>query len=138
MFDELPVRSVVLALLDARRAEVYGRAYQRRADRWEELGEARCCELGALLESLPDAPLHVLGPGVEPYRDQLPAHAHTLNAPDQLMGPSAKGLWRAVCAAVDARGSHPVAALRPMYLRATYAELGINKPKRPMYKSEFV
>lgn len=136
--DELPEGSVVLALLDARRGEVYGRAYQRSGDRWGELGEARCCEITALLESLPDAPLYALGPGVEPYRDRLPAHAHTLNKPDQLMGPSAKGLWRAVCAAFDARGAHPVTDLRPVYLRATYAELGINKPKRPMYKSDFV
>lgn len=136
--DELPQGSVVLALLDARRGEVYGRAYQLGGDRWTELGEARCCEIGTLLETLPDAPLSVIGPGVEPYREQLPDGARTLATAHQLMGPNAKGLWHAACAAFELRGSHPVSQLRPMYLRATYAELGINKPKRPMYKSEFV
>ena len=53
-----------------------------------------------------------------------------------VLGP-AKGLWSASRHALQ---SDPVApeVLAVTYLRASYAEMGIHKPKRPMIKSPFV
>jgi hypothetical protein len=42
-----------------------------------------------------------------------------------------------VAAWVEARACHP-AALEVVYLRASYAELGVHTPKRPFVKSPFV
>ena len=130
--------TVLLSLLDARRGEIYGRAYQKREHEWEALTDPVCTEIGVFLAGLPAGPRVALGPGVEPYLEALPPGTATLSAEERLMGPSARGLWRASCAAFARDGAHPVTELRPMYLRATYAELGINKPKRAMFKSPFV
>jgi tRNA threonylcarbamoyl adenosine modification protein YeaZ len=136
--DTLPEGSLLLALLDARRGEVYGRAYRYTDGDLQPEADARCTSLELLLDELPSETIHAIGPGVAPYREQLLSRATLLEPEAELMGPTARGLWRAVCAAYEKRGAHPVSELRPMYLRATYAELGINKPKRPMFKSPFV
>ncbi len=134
----------VLALLDARRSEVYGAMFECSAlagsaiASVEARSEERVVALGALLESLHPVPsnLSVVGPGVEPYRAALTTSLSETALP--LGGPTAKGLW-AVTAAMWARSKavHP-AALEAVYLRASYAEMGINKPKRPFVKSPFV
>ncbi|MCA9651935.1 MAG: tRNA (adenosine(37)-N6)-threonylcarbamoyltransferase complex dimerization subunit type 1 TsaB [Myxococcales bacterium] len=132
----------VLAILDARRDEVYGARLWCEGltgpgpARIEARGDERVTPLAVLLEDLP-ATTRVVGSGVEPYRDLL-ASAGRADAAVALVGPTAAGLWAAATAAW-ARGEavHP-AALDAVYLRASYAEMGINAPKRRFVKSPFV
>ncbi len=134
----------VLAVLDARRGEVYGGTFCCGFGPADELArlEARgpesvvpLADALATMQPLPED-LRVVGSGVEPYRDALPASLERTAV--ALPGPSAQGLW-AVASAAWAGGAaaHP-AALEAVYLRASYAEMGIHKPKRPFVKSPFV
>lgn len=131
----------VLATVDARRGEVYGGLYRRSGDSLALEGEERCAPLSDLLGDLPgdlpgdlDAAVTVVGSGVEPYRDALPPDMPARAAP----GPDAEGLWRATLAAARDPGPQDAADLDAVYLRKSYAELGINRPKRPAWKSPFV
>ncbi len=138
----------LLALLDARRSQVYGAVFGIYGERVEPRSEARVIELAGLLAGLRDdpnpgarSPLDVdalipIGPGCQPYAEQLPP---ALGARAQhVIGPTPEGLWRA-CVAAHAAGSLvDPAALSVDYLRASYAEMGINKPKRPRYHSPLV
>ena len=136
----------VLAVLDARRGEVYGSQWRCSGGGSDDAGlrtiEAegleRVAPLGDLLEALRPWPedLCVAGSGIEPYRHALPPALAASARP--LPGPSAAGLWAVAAKAwVDGRAEHP-AALEAVYLRASYAEMGISKPKRPFVKSPFV
>jgi len=128
-----PGRSV-LALLDARRKEVYAGHYQLvragEVTRVRPLSEDRCGPLAELLATCPERPL-AMGPGVAPYREELPDTALALP------GVSARGLWNAaVSAHLDGLRVHP-RSLEANYLRRSYAELGVNQPKRPFVPSPF-
>jgi tRNA threonylcarbamoyladenosine biosynthesis protein TsaB len=132
----------VLAVLDARRGEVYGGRW--RCERGEglprvnALDEERVMTLGGWLEEIAPWPddLQVVGSGVTAYRDAVPPEL--AGAVEPLPGPTAAGLWAASVAAwADGQAGHP-AALEAVYLRASYAELGIHTPKRPFVKSPFV
>lgn len=158
----------VLAVVDARRGEVYGGLWRCSGvgagegagegtgagagegagagagegaagmPAIEAVGEEQVLELGALLERLRPWPagLRVAGSGVAPHRAAIPAELAATAL--QLVGPSAAGLWAAAASAwARGRAVHP-AALEAVYLRASYAEMGINKPKRPFVKSPFV
>ncbi|MCA9657645.1 MAG: tRNA (adenosine(37)-N6)-threonylcarbamoyltransferase complex dimerization subunit type 1 TsaB [Myxococcales bacterium] len=125
----------ILALLDARRREVYAGLYALdsgvEAPRLRRLCDDRCAPLTAVLDDLTGT-FRAVGPGVRPYADALPADAMATS------GASPRGLWRATVAAVlDSEGVHP-RALEASYLRRSYAELGVNTPKRPMIRSPFV
>ena len=120
-----------LALLDARRGEVYGQSFDPRAGGgFEPSSEAKCTALSDF-DVLSRAPL-AIGPGVPPYADALPDDAVALP------GPTPEGLLAALVEANRSRPTVAPHALEALYLRATYAELGIHKPKRAMYKSPFV
>ncbi|NVB42560.1 tRNA (adenosine(37)-N6)-threonylcarbamoyltransferase complex dimerization subunit type 1 TsaB [Pseudenhygromyxa sp. WMMC2535] len=133
----------VLALLDARRKQVYGGLFELGAEGLPSPlppGEERVIELEGLVSALgpalDDERVLAFGPGCGPYAEQLPA---ALRARSQLApGPDARGLWRAALAA--ARGGQAVSpeALDVAYLRVSYAEMGVNKPKRPVFVSPFV
>ncbi|MCX4240700.1 tRNA (adenosine(37)-N6)-threonylcarbamoyltransferase complex dimerization subunit type 1 TsaB [Paraliomyxa miuraensis] len=135
----------VLALLDARKGEVYGGRFEcARLDGGEGLprvsavGDERVAPLATLVEALaPRSPtLRVVGSGVEPYRDALPPSL--LATARSLPGPTSAGLWAAtVDAWANGRLEDP-AALEAVYLRQSYAEIGIHPPKRPFVKSPFV
>ncbi|MEM9461092.1 MAG: tRNA (adenosine(37)-N6)-threonylcarbamoyltransferase complex dimerization subunit type 1 TsaB [Myxococcota bacterium] len=134
----------VLAVLDARRGEVYGSPWRCSGPddtgirALEAEGPERVTPLGDLLEALRPWPedLCVAGSGVEPYRHALPPALAAGARP--LPGPSAAGVWAVAANAwVEGRAEHP-AALEAVYLRASYAEMGISKPKRPFVKSPFV
>jgi tRNA threonylcarbamoyladenosine biosynthesis protein TsaB len=129
----------VAAMLDARRGEIYGAVYE-----WSDghhalrrRGDERCISLSQFISDAQLAPTAVLiGTGVQAYREELNAtHPFALRPTDGL---SAPGLWGASRHALQT--SDPVApeALAVTYLRASYAEMGIHKPKRPMIKSPFV
>jgi len=134
----------VLAVLDARRGEVYGGCWRWESGRaggmprMEALGEERVATLSSWLEEIAPWPadLRVVGSGVAAYREALPPAL--VEAAEVLPGPTAAGLWAASVAAFAAgRACHP-AALEAVYLRASYAELGVHTPKRPFVKSPFV
>jgi tRNA threonylcarbamoyladenosine biosynthesis protein TsaB len=134
----------VLAVVDARRGEVYGARFgcetgRREAlPRVEALDEERVSTLEAWLGAIAPWPedLRVVGSGVAAYGDAVPPAL--AGAAQPLPGPTAAGLWAASVAAFgQGSGCHP-AALEPVYLRASYAEIGVHVPKRPFVKSPFV
>ncbi|MEM7158722.1 MAG: tRNA (adenosine(37)-N6)-threonylcarbamoyltransferase complex dimerization subunit type 1 TsaB [Myxococcota bacterium] len=135
----------VLAITDARRSEVYGGLWRcvglsgNATPTVEAVDDEQVIGLSALLEGLAPRPedLRVVGSGVEPYRQVL-VDAGLEGQSQALPGPSAKGLWAVATAAwVAEQACHP-AALDAVYLRASYAEMGLNTPKRPFVKSPFV
>ncbi len=131
----------VLAVLDARRGEVYGAFFAVEGSSVARLSEERCLPLPALLELEPalsreDAGLCVRGPGVEPNLHQLPPNLRDRASPSP--GLDAAGLWRASVHAYRSEAPVPPAAVSVCYLRASYAEMGINTPKRAPKKSPFV
>ncbi|MFO7562578.1 MAG: tRNA (adenosine(37)-N6)-threonylcarbamoyltransferase complex dimerization subunit type 1 TsaB [Enhygromyxa sp.] len=128
-----------LALLDARRSQVYGAVYMV-GERIEQRSPERVIELATLIAELPELPelegLRAIGPGCQPYAEQLPESLRASAC--TIPGPSARGLWRAALSARRAQASVDVDEFSVSYLRQSYAEMGINTPKRPVYKSPFV
>jgi tRNA threonylcarbamoyladenosine biosynthesis protein TsaB len=124
----------VLALLDARRGQVYGALFDCAADAIEG-SEEQVIELHELIASLGDlAGVIAIGPGCEPYADQLPS-----GMPSTIVGgPSARGLWRASVAAWRAGAHGDATTLEVQYLRRSYAEMGVHVPKRAVFKSPWV
>ena len=124
-----------LALLDARRGQVYGAVFEV-GERIEQRTPERVIELATLLAELPEiANLRAIGPGCEPYADQMPDSLR--GAACSIPGPSARGLWRAAVSAWRAGTTVSVDEFSVSYLRQSYAEMGVNTPKRPPYKSPF-
>jgi tRNA threonylcarbamoyladenosine biosynthesis protein TsaB len=131
-----PVDGRVLALLDARRDQVYAGEF--------ELGEGvvavaneQVLELAGVVAGRNDLDeLLAIGPGCGAYAEQLPAgmRERSIVSP----GPTAAGLWRAAVSAWRAGVVVDAAAFSVCYLRESYAEMGIHKPKRPPYVSPFV
>lgn len=130
--DDAP--ALRLALLDARRGEVYAGLYRVDAQGVVAQREDMCAPLDQVLDAL-DEPVAAVGPGVEPYGDPLRAHAQVTHI-EPSPGPSPEGLWAATASAWSRRGD--AAGLAAVYLRQSYAELGLNPPKRPFVKSPFV
>lgn len=122
----------VLALLDARRAEVYAATFELTADDVVPREAPRCVAIeAALLEAEGH---HLVGPGVAPYADRIAASFERT----PLVGPTARGLWRAAIAARVRAGTIDAASLDAVYLRESYAELGVNEAKRPTFHSPFL
>lgn len=126
----------VLALLDARRAEVYaaefvlGPAGPRRA------GPDRCCSIEHVIFDMVDAPgLQAIGPGAAVHAAVLTSAGVQLQAS---AGVEAQGLWRAAALAALEDEAADLAAVDAVYLRASYAELGTNTPRRAPHRSPFV
>ncbi|MBV1857930.1 MAG: tRNA (adenosine(37)-N6)-threonylcarbamoyltransferase complex dimerization subunit type 1 TsaB [Nannocystaceae bacterium] len=124
---------VRLALLDARRSEVYAGVYRVNETGVLALQDDTCGPLETVLKTL-QGPAAAVGPGVEPYADVLRAHP-AIVLTETLPGPQSEGLWHATQCRWSAREDG--AALAAVYLRKSYAELGIHKPKRPFVKSPF-
>ncbi len=123
----------VLAVLDARRGEVYGALFDTKGDVVARSDEA-CTTLDRLATTLDLASALVVGPGAREHAALVPAGWPT----DPLPGPNEVGLWRATMAA-HARGeSVDAAEIDAVYLRQSYAELGVNTPKRKPFKSPFI
>ena len=122
-----------LALLDARRSEVYAGVYRVDETGVVALQDDTCGPLETVLAAL-EGPVAAVGPGVEPYEDALRAHPAVVVA-EAHRGPDGRGLWHATRSGWPTRG--PGAAVAAVYLRKSYAELGIHKPKRPFVKSPF-
>ncbi|PRQ03719.1 tRNA threonylcarbamoyladenosine biosynthesis protein TsaB [Enhygromyxa salina] len=126
----------VLALLDARREQVYGAVFEV-GETIEAQTDERVTELAELVEAwAPTDDLRALGPGCGPYAEQLPSALRERSTVTP--GPTARGLWRAAVSALRAGEAVDAGALAVVYLRQSYAQMGINKPKRPVFKSPFV
>lgn len=126
----------VLATLDARRGEVYGALLRCDRDAHTETwlhpeGVLTMEELAGAVAQ-PDA---VVGRGAAAYPDAVPVAWPTTQAID---GPSPQGLWRALVAAFLRGEAADPSAAEAVYLRKSYAELGLNRPKRAFTKSPFV
>lgn len=127
----------ILAVLDARRGEVYAGMFERRGDTLAAAGPERCATLEAAVAEAPPG-THLVGPGVAPYADQVVPEIDGGIARTPLAGPTARGLWRAALSAHRADGPRDTATLEATYLRESYAELGVNVAKRPAFKSPLV
>lgn len=126
----------VLALLDARRQQVYGGVFEVGAE-VVAVGGEQVIELAQLLAARDDIDeLSAIGPGCGAYADQLPASLRERSS--VAPGPTAAGLWRASVSAWRAGSAVDPGAFSVCYLRESYAEMGIHKPKRPPYSSPFV
>jgi hypothetical protein len=94
-------------------------------------------ELAGMLEGREDLDeLLAIGPGCGAYAEQLPAAMRERSVVSP--GPTAAGLWRAAVSAWRAGVAVDPGAFSVSYLRESYAEMGIHKPKRPPYVSPFV
>jgi tRNA threonylcarbamoyl adenosine modification protein YeaZ len=134
-----PASGTLFGLLDARRGEVYMAGFELDDGGFLRPTTAeRCGPLGELLAADDMAPelagAHFVGSGVSPYRAELPTEAEVR----ELAGPSAEGLWRAATAAARRGDACPPGQLEVVYLRETYAQMGIHKPKRPPHRSPFI
>jgi tRNA threonylcarbamoyladenosine biosynthesis protein TsaB len=124
----------VLAVLDARREQVYAGVFEV-GDAIVRVGEERVIELAAFIAQLDHLEdLLVVGPGCAPYAEQLPPALRARSQPSP--GPGATGLWRAAVSALRAGEAVDAGAFSVTYLRESYAEMGINKPKRPRYQAD--
>jgi tRNA threonylcarbamoyl adenosine modification protein YeaZ len=132
----------VLALLDARRGEVY--AARTRVVGSDDcnpptvttVGPEACVAPSAWLDAQGDVTdLPAFGPGVAPWHDLL--HARGVRARPS-SGPTPEGLWHATVSAWRRGDAGDPERLRAVYLRPSYAELGVNQPKRAYVKSPFV
>src|SRR5690606_34804719 len=116
--------------------QVYGAVFLV-GERVEPSSPERVIELATLIAELPELPsLQAIGPGCQPYAEQLPEPLRATAC--TVAGPSARGLWRATVSARRAGAAIDVDELSVSYLRQSYAEMGINTPKRPAYKSPFL
>lgn len=119
----------VTALLDARRSEVYAARFAVVGDMITPLSTERCVSIDEALQS--GTGDHFIGPGVGAYRERFTDDI-ACTASD---GPTAAGLWRAACAALAREGTVDPAMLDAVYLRESYAELGVNVPRNPTFRS---
>ncbi len=127
----------VLALLDARRAEVYAARFDLGPAGPRRVGPDRCCPIEHVLSDLAEAPgLQAIGPGAAVHAAALTAAgcAHLQLA----TGVEAGGLWRAAALAALEDAPADLAGVDAVYLRASYAELGTNTPRRAQHRSPFV
>jgi len=122
----------VLAVLDARRGEVYAGAFACDGGWLRPVDVERCCAIEVALAAAPHH--HVVGPGVSPNAARVPVEF----AATPLPGPTARGLWRAAVSAHAQGGPGDAAAVEATYLRDSYAELGMNVAKRPVFRSPLV
>jgi tRNA threonylcarbamoyladenosine biosynthesis protein TsaB len=131
-----PVDGRVLALLDARREQVYAGVFEVGAD-VISIANEQVIELAAVVAGREDLDeLLAIGPGCGAYAEQLPAVMRERSVVSP--GPTAAGLWRAAVSAWRAGAAVDPGAFSVCYLRESYAEMGIHKPKRPPYVSPFV
>lgn len=125
----------VLALLDARRGEVYGARFELGPAGPRRSGPDLCCPIEHVLSDLSEAPsLQAIGPGASVYAEALATVGLQVQpAP----GVDGRGLWRAAALAVRSEPAADLAAADVIYLRASYAELGTTRPRRPPHRSPF-
>lgn len=132
-------RGSVLALLDARRGDVYAAAFTVGDAGPARLTDDRCCPLAQVLADMPSETCSLIqpvGPGVTAHAAAMPdaLRARAAHVP----GADGVGLWAAAARAAVCEPPDDVATIDAVYLRASYAELGLNTPKRPPYRSPFV
>jgi len=107
-----------LAVLDARRGEVFGALFDRRGERaWGPLLAAPE-ELGERAGALDPAPL-AAGDGSVRFREQLEAEGVSIAAPED---PVHRVAARQVCALGEAQPARSPAEIEPLYLRVPDAD----------------
>jgi tRNA threonylcarbamoyl adenosine modification protein YeaZ len=141
-----PAPAALIAVLDARKGEVYVEHFTQAlagvqdaawamppvARPWTPRGTARCVAPDQLVAQLAGEPeVLVVGPGVAPHATSWPDRWRTLATE----GPSPLGVWRVAAATVRQGGAVLAGAIDATYLRASYAELGINVPKRGVWQN---
>ncbi len=134
---------MILATLDARRKEVYAGLFEVVVGRDQSLDIASqspevCAPLSAVFardDFQLETGTKLVGPGVDAYAVEIPETNRDCHRLGVVL--TGEGLWRA---ALAASRQDPIdrAQFNAVYLRASYAEMGVNKPKRKYLPSPFV
>lgn len=132
------VHGPTLALLDARRGDVYAATFTVEDAGPVRLSDDRCCPIEHVLSDMSEdlaAAVRPIGPGVAVVAEALPPamRARAIAIP----GADGPGMWAAAARAALHEAPVDVDAVDAVYLRASYAELGLNTPKRPLHRSPF-
>lgn len=130
----------VIALLDARKGEVYAAEFSWHQGQLTRCSADTCVTLEAFMASrdvgaASPGTVGFVGPGAARYIDSLPADAGFDARLDG--GPTPEGLWR-VAVSASTTPAIPGQELSAQYLRVSYAEIGAHPPKRTPYRSPFV
>jgi tRNA threonylcarbamoyladenosine biosynthesis protein TsaB len=124
-----PAPGLAVALVDARRGELYAGLFRRHADRVEVVEPTLAISASALAERLRgEQPLRLFGPG-EPLVREAMAQAGVSYGSDGPGRPRAAALL-ALCPALPPFDAAALAALEPRYVRAPESEWAI-KPRKP-------
>ncbi len=132
---------LVLATLDARRHEVYAAMYRHcrvgHTLRLETIVSERCASITSVLADVRAAvgndPFVIAGCELETPQGATPV----VLPPRSVTTASPRGLWLASVQAMTSEAPVDPSQLDAAYLRASYAELGLNRPKRPFVPSPF-
>jgi len=131
----------VLAILDARKGEVYAGRFAWRGQGLSPAGPECVGSPEAVWASaFSDRLAAVVGTGLEPHRASFDALAGDRREQMRWVptsGVTADGLWSVACVAAREPAVN-ASALDVTYLRQSYAELGIHPPKRKYEPSPFV
>jgi len=142
-----PGHGPVLATLDARRGELYAARFEIRPAPDAAFGRTihrlspdSLVTVDALLADLSRlaALPAIVGTGAAVLAAALAAAASSTPVILPLDGVHAEGLWQACCHAFAADERIHPRELDAVYLRGSYAELGVNRAKRPFVPSPFV
>lgn len=141
-----PRRGAIVATLDARRGELYAARFDVEPEpaamsglhvrRRSQDTFVAAADLLAEIAQLAAAPT-IVGTGVHVIAAALAGSQSPTPALLPLDGVHAAGLWQATCDAFAAGVSLHPRELDAVYLRGSYAELGVNRPKRPFVPSPF-
>jgi tRNA threonylcarbamoyl adenosine modification protein YeaZ len=130
-----PPAERVLALLDARRGEVYGAYFDTRDGVARPQGDEFIVAAQALAAGPGAPPGVIVGPGADAWAASLPEALRPRVVPG--IRASARGLGALAAAARREGPFLDPAALTPVYLRRSYAELGVNQPRHAVFRSPF-
>lgn len=136
------VSGPVLATLDARRTEVYAglvdveHGPDGQLTAINDLQPPQCAPLVNVLAGPLPAGVTLVGPGVDAYTSVIGEDLRDRHRPGVVL--TARGLWQAARAIINHTSPCDRAEFDAVYLRASYAEMGVNQPKRPFKPSPFV
>ena len=121
----------IRACLDARRGEIYAATFEVDPDAGAvtALDQEMCVSPASAYSSAADL---FVGSGVDVHPPPASAHARSG------VTVTPEGLWPAVRSGLAAGRAADPAEARAVYLRKSYAELGLNTPKRKTHRSPFL
>lgn len=133
----------VISVLDARKNEVYARLMKLRPESADNTGSIRiescsepvCGPLNEICKLWKQEATSMIGPGITPYHHLIPEPENWNLFP--CTGASSRGLWTSACSFLRTQPAIDPSDISVKYLRASYAELGMNFQARTRFISPF-